>query len=150
MCSALTTVTPSGTISCACSAAEPWGTPSRRVAFPDTAAASGTVASTRICPGWSASLRFVRFSDCARKGTARKTIGPRWAAAGFSSPSTCAPSTRSRTLAAASSARPASREPIATGRPAAARRRARPKPSAPVPPTMGMTSWSAKVADANG
>ena len=50
-CSAETTVTPSGTISCACSAAEPWGTPSSRVALPETAAASGTVASTRIWPG---------------------------------------------------------------------------------------------------
>ena len=92
-CSADTTVTPSGTISCACSAAEPCGTPSSRVALPDTAAASGTVASTRICPAVSASLRLVRFSDWARNGTVRNTTGPRVAASAFSAPWTSAPST---------------------------------------------------------
>ena len=57
------TVTPSGTISCACCAAEPCQTPSERVALPLTAAASGTVQSTRICPGRSAWRRLLRFSD---------------------------------------------------------------------------------------
>ena len=70
-------MTPSGTISCACWAAEPCQTPSERVALPLTAAASGTVQSTRIWPGSSASRRLLRFSDWARKGTVRKTIGPR-------------------------------------------------------------------------
>ena len=51
VCSAATTVTPSGTISWACCAAEPCQTPSVRVALPLTAAASGTVQSTRIWPG---------------------------------------------------------------------------------------------------
>ena len=116
VCSALTTVTPSGTISCACSAAEPWGTPSSRVALPETAAASGTVASTRIWPGCSAPLRLVRFSDWARNGhgqeddlgrASRPRRSPARRRAAFE--------TRSRTRAAASSARPASREPITTG-----------------------------------
>src|SRR3954452_5746368 len=137
---ALITVTPSGTISWACSAAEPWGTPSSLVAFPDTAAAVGTVASTSSWPSARASFRFVRFSDWARNGTHSSTIGPRPAASGFSSPSTSASGTRSRTRPAASSARPRSREPITTGVPAWASRSARPKPSAPVPPMMGPAS----------
>ena len=148
VCSALTTTTPSGTISWACSAAEPCGTPSSRVALPDTAAASGTVASTRIWPGSSAFLRFVRFSDWARKGTASSTIGPRRAASGFSSPSTDPSGTCSRTRPAASSARPASRDPITTGTPAAHSRSAMPKPRAPVPPMIGTVSMSrANLAD---
>jgi hypothetical protein len=55
-----------------------------RVALPLRAAASGTVQSTRICPSLSASLRLVRVSDCARKGTVRKTTGPFEAASPFS------------------------------------------------------------------
>jgi hypothetical protein len=116
------------------------------VARPATAAASGTVASTRICPGSSASFRFVRFSDCARKGTARITIGPRAAAAAFSRPSTAASGTRSRTRPAASSARSALRDPIATGTPARASRSASPNPSAPVPPTIGTGEGASTAA----
>src|SRR5829696_7048848 len=134
---ALTTVTPSGTISWACWAADPCGTPSSRVALPETAAASGTVASTRIWPSRRAFRRFVRFSDCARKGTVRKTMSPRATAWAFSSPSTSPSGTRSRALAAASSADSRRREPMTTGTPAPASRTASPKPSAPVPPTMG-------------
>ena len=74
-------MTPSGTISCACSAADPCQTPSDRVALPLTAAASGTVQSTRIWPGSSAPRRLLSVSDWARNGTVRKTIGPRRAAA---------------------------------------------------------------------
>ena len=105
--------------------------------MPDTAAASGTVASTRIWPGWSAFFRFVRFSDCARNGTDSTTIGPRVTASVFSSPSTCAPGTRSRSFSAASAAASGRREPITTGTSAFASRSARPKPSAPVAPTIG-------------
>ena len=116
VCSALTTVTPSGTISCACSAAEPCGTPSSRVALPDTAAASGTVASTRI---WPAAERLLEVGQVLRLGAERHgqehdrpaRSRPRRSRA----PSTCASGTCSRTRAAASSARPASREPITTG-----------------------------------
>ena len=90
VCSAETTVTPSGTISCACWAAEPCQTPSERVALPLTAAAVGTVQSTRSWPGSSASRRLLRFSDWARKGTVRKTIGPRRAASSLTRPSTSA------------------------------------------------------------
>ena len=57
------------------------------MALPPTAAAVGTVQSTRICPGSSASRRLLRFSDWARKGTVRKTIGPRRAASSLTSPS---------------------------------------------------------------
>ena len=58
-----TTVAPSGTISSACWAADPCQTPSERVALPLTAAASGTVQSTRIWPGRMTSRRLLRFSD---------------------------------------------------------------------------------------
>ena len=47
-------------------------------------------------PGWSAFFRFVRFSDWARNGTDSTTIGPRVTASAFSSPSTCASGTCSR------------------------------------------------------
>ena len=73
MCSAETTRTPSGTISAACWAAEPCQTPSIRVALPDTAAASGTVASTTSCPSRRCSLRLVSVSDWLRNGTHRNT-----------------------------------------------------------------------------
>ncbi len=136
-------MTPSGTISCACWAAEPCQTPSERVALPLTAAASGTVQSTRIWPGRSASRRLLRFSDWARKGTVRKTISPRWAASSFSSPVTSAPGTAARIFAAASSARSAEREPSTTGTPAWAQRAASPAPRAPVPPTIGIGSLTA-------
>ena len=69
-------MTPSGTISCACWAAEPCQTPSVRVALPLTAAAIGTVQSTRSWPSLRASRRLFSVSDWARKGTVRKTIGP--------------------------------------------------------------------------
>ena len=68
MCRALTTVTPSGTISCACWAAEPCGTPSSRVALPDTAAASGTVASTST---WPARERLLEVGEVLRLGAER-------------------------------------------------------------------------------
>ena len=56
------------------------------MALPETAAASGTVASTSSWPGSSTSLRLVRFSDWLRKGTVRNTIGPCLAASAFSMP----------------------------------------------------------------
>jgi hypothetical protein len=108
--------------------------------LPDTAAASGTVASTRIWPGWSAVFRFVRFSDCARNGTDSTTIGPRVTASVFTSPSTSADGTRSRSFSALSAAASGRRDPITTGTPAFASRRASPKPSAPVAPMMGTGS----------
>src|SRR5680860_1337388 len=145
VCRAATMVTPSGTISCACWAAEHCQTPSVRVAVPLTAAASGTVQSTRICPGRSAPRRLLRFSDWARKGTVRKTTSARCAASSLSSPSTAAPGTASRSFAAASSARSTEREPSTTGRPASAQRSARPAPRAPVPPTIGIGSGSFKT-----
>ena len=48
-----------------------------RVALPDTAAASGTVASTRSCPSRRAPLRFVSVSDWLRNGTHRTTVSAR-------------------------------------------------------------------------
>ena len=93
--------------------------PSSRVALPDTAAASGTVASTRIWPALSASFRLVRFSDWARNGTERNTIGPARGRLGVLEPLDVARRAPARApCAAASSARPASREPITTGVPA--------------------------------
>ena len=68
VCRAATTVTPSGTISCACWAAEPCQTPSERVALPLTAAASGTVQSTRIWPGCSASRRLLQVLRLGAEG----------------------------------------------------------------------------------
>ena len=140
VCRPETTVTPSGSISWACSAADPCQTPSERVALPPTAAASGAVQSTRICPGSITSRRLLRFSDWARKGTVRKTICPLRAASAFSRPSTSAPGTRSRIRAAASSARSAERDPITVACPALAQRSAMPAPSAPVPPIIGIGS----------
>src|SRR3954447_19537782 len=111
-----------------------------RVALPLIAAASGTVASTRIWPGRRCSRRFVRFSDCARKGTVSTTIGPRLAASAFTAPSIWPSGTWSRALRTASSADSCLREPITTGTPALAQRSASPKPSAPVPPMIGTSS----------
>src|SRR3954470_3725048 len=111
-----------------------------RVALPLTAAANGTVASTRIWPGFRCSRRLVRFSDCARKGTVRMTIGPRVAASALTAPSIWPSGTLSRALRADSSADSCLREPITTGTPALAQRRASPKPSAPVPPMIGTSS----------
>ena len=136
-------MTPSGTISWACCAAEPCQTPSERVALPLTAAAVGTVQSTRICPGSSASRRLFRFSDWARKGTVRKTIGPRRAASSLTSPSASALGAASSSRSTAWVARSALRDPITTGWPDAARRSASPQPSAPVPPMIGMGSGMA-------
>src|SRR6478672_12880373 len=134
------TVTPSGTISTACGAAEPCHTPSVRVALPLTAAAVGTVQSTRSCPSSRPSRRLLRFSDWALNGTARKTIGPRRAASTLTDPSALAPGTARTRRSTASWARSALREPITTDSPARARRIASPQPRAPVPPTMGIGS----------
>ena len=84
VCSALTTRTPSGTISWACWAAEPCQTPSMRVARPLTAAASGTVASTTSWSSRSAPLRLVSVSDWLRKGTQSTTTSAFAAASAFS------------------------------------------------------------------
>src|SRR5215212_9115943 len=111
-----------------------------RVALPLIAAARGTVASTRIWPGCRCSRRLVRFSDCARKGTVRTTIGPRVAASALTAPSIWPSGTLSRALRTASSADSCLREPITTGTPALAQRSASPKPSAPVPPMIGTSS----------
>ena len=119
-------MTPSGTISWACWAAEPCQTPSERVALPLTAAASGTVQSTSSWPGSSTSRRLLRFSDWARKGTVRKTTEACFAACSFGSPSISASGASSESLLAASAARSALREPITTARPARAQRSARP------------------------
>ena len=135
VCSAATTRTPSGTISAACWAAEPCQTPSMRVALPQTAAASGTVASTSSWPSRRWLLRFVSVSDWLRNGTHRNTTSLAAAAAAVREPAHA----RVRHLLARRArpppaARPASREPITTGTPAAASRSASPKPSAPEPP----------------
>ena len=90
VCRAATTRTPSGTISAACWAAEPCHTPSMRVALPETAAASGTVASTTSRPSRRWFLRFVSVSDWLRNGTHRNTTSLASAAGPFSSPRTSA------------------------------------------------------------
>ena len=126
MCRAETTVTPSGTISCACWAADPCQTPSERVALPLTAAASGTVQSTSSWPGRSDSRRLLRFSDWARNGTVRKTTSARPAASSLTRPSTSALGTRSFSFAAASAARSGEREPITIEAPAVAQRKRQP------------------------
>ena len=140
-------MTPSGTISCACWAAEPCQTPSERVALPLTAAASGTVQSTRIWPGSSASRRLLRFSDWARKGTVRKTISPRFAASSLTQPLDLGAGDRladprRRLLGALGRAR-ADHD---RRRPACAQRSARPAPRAPVPPMIGIGSASRRGA----
>ena len=148
VCSAETTRTPSGAISAACCAAEPCGTPSTRVALPPTAAARGTVASTRSWPSLRTGARLPRFSAWLRKGTHRKTVSARFAASGFSTPSNVPPGTRCAALAAASAARSAAREPMTTGVPSRPSLTARPKPSAPVPPMI--VTGSATAAQAIG
>src|ERR1700727_740645 len=142
--SAETTRTPSGAISAACCAAEPCQTPSIRVALPLTAAASGTVASIKSCPGFSTSFKFVSVSEWLRNGTLRITISVERAASPFSAPEQEAPGTVSRARPAASSARPASREPITIGTPVRVSLSASPNPSAPEAPMIatGSAVWS--------
>ena len=108
-----------------------------RVALPPTAAASGTVASTRSWPSRSASLRFVRFSDWLRNGTRAGTTSARRAGVGVLEP-------LAGRAVAGEPARGLARPPRRRARrrasrsrsacPRGARRSARPKPSAPVPP----------------
>src|SRR5947209_10463265 len=139
-----TTVTPSGTISWACWAADPCQTPKVRVALPLTAAASGTVASTSSCSFLSTVLRFVSVSDWLRNGTDKITTGPCVTAAAFSRPVHGPVGTSLPARAAASSARRAPREPITIGTPSWPSRSAKPKPNAPVAPTMHTGSGTAR------
>src|ERR1700689_960763 len=143
VCRADTTRTPCPTISSACSAAEPCHTPSIRVAFPLTAAASGTVASISSWPGDSASLRLASVSEWLRKGTLRMTVSASRTACALSwaekSPVPAVALARS----AASSARTGSRDPIAPGTPARPKRTAKPKPRAPEAPMIATLSAGA-------
>ena len=138
VCRAAMTVTPSGTISWACWAADPCQTPSERVALPLTAAASGTVQSTRICPR-AARPQVVEVLRLGAEGDGEEDdlaarggllvhealdLGAR-ARPRAASPPPPPPARRS-----ASRSRPA--------RPACAQRMARPAPSAPVPPMIGI------------
>ena len=135
VCSALTTRTPSGTISCACWAAEPCQTPSVRVALPLTAAASGTVASTSSWPSRSDGLAGCEVSDWLRNGTRGRRPRRAAAASAFSSPSNAPPGTCARgALGGLRRRGPRRASRSTTGTPARPRRTARPKPRAPVAP----------------
>src|SRR6267154_1886407 len=136
---AAATLTPRGKSSFVCSAAEPCQTPSTRVAAPPTVAASGTVVSIAIVPGFHTFFNCLSSGTTPEKGTVKMAISQAAVAEGLSVPSTCAASPmRSRKSLAVSCARPASREPIRTCSPALAIRNASPEPSAPVPPRIAI------------
>src|SRR5712664_364248 len=135
-CNAAARLTPAGSSSLVCSAAEPCQTPSTRVAAPPIVAAKGTVVSITIVPGFQTPFNCLSSATTPEKGTVNTATSQAAAAAGLSMPSTCAaPPMRSRNSLAVSCARAASREPIRMCSPAFAIRNASPQPSAPVPPS---------------
>ena len=117
-----------GKSSFVCSAAEPCQTPSTRVAAPPTVAASGTVVSITIVPGFQMLFSCLSSGTTPEKGTVNTARSHAAAAEGLSSPSIRAPSPmRSRNNLAASCARAASRDPIRMCSPAFAMRNASPE-----------------------
>src|SRR5713101_4862106 len=138
-CNAAARLTPAGSSSLVCSAAEPCHTPSMRVAAPPIVAARGTVVSITIVPGFHTLFNCLSSATTPEKGTVNTATSHAAAAERLSSPSICAaPPMRSRKTFAVSCAREASRDPIRMCSPAVAIRNASPEPSAPVPPRIAI------------
>src|ERR1017187_5372686 len=143
---AATTLTPFGTSSAACCAAEPCQTPSVREARPPTPAARATVASIRMLPARIAGFSCLSSVACPSKGTVSTRRSAAAQAALFSRPETRASSPAlCLMLPAASCARRASRDPMMMLSPARAQRRARPMPAGPVPPRTAMGRGAASL-----
>jgi len=128
-----------GAISAACWAAEPWGTPSTRVAFPPTAAARGRCSSPS---SWPARARLQGSSGSqtvfCERGTHRNTTGTSRTGSGSTAPRTHPLSSlRSPRPRGPPPARPgrASR-PIHDGRALAREAQRDAEANAPVPPTI--------------
>src|SRR2546429_1580773 len=114
-CNAAARLTLAGSSSLVCSAAGPCQTPSRRVVAPPIVAASGTVVSITIVPGFQTLFSCLSSATTPEKGTVNTATWHAAAAEGLSRPSTCAaPPIRSRSSLAVSCARAASRDPIRT------------------------------------
>ena len=125
----------------ACWAAEPCHTPSMRVARPPTAAASGTVASTRSWPLAQRALEVGQRLGLVAEGHAEHDdLGPARPPRRSRGPRSARRAGRARARSAASTARPRRASRATTGTPARPQRSVRPKPSAPVAPMIAMGS----------